>query len=401
LSNKKLICIISQSHICRNPRVLKEAITLAGANYAVQIITNSIAADLHREDLSLIKNHPNISLSIISDLYQSGAFTDRLSYKLGRLLNKYLNIETSLSLGYGARRYYKIGKAINADLYICHQELGTYIGTKLIANGYKVAFDFEDWYSEDLLPAARKERPINLLRKIESIALKTGVFCITTSNALANKLSKKYICIKPLVIYNAFTTRPDLTGRKKTFDQTLKLFWFSQTIGSGRGLEQFIGLSHALKKSFEIHLLGNITEHYRDKLNSLLPKQHQLYYHDLVPDYELADKIAQFDIGLALELDTPKSRNYTITNKFFQYIQAGLPVITSETDGQNEGFDGFKPGIKIAQNPPDDEISALEAWLNHPLELQSARNRAIEAAGFYNWEKESGKLLALVNKTLE
>ncbi|HEY9196633.1 MAG TPA: hypothetical protein VIM77_10220, partial [Mucilaginibacter sp.] len=61
----------------------------------------------------------------------------------------------------------------------------------------------------------------------------------------------------------------------------------------------------------------------------------------------------------------------------------------------------FKPGFKLSQKPAAYEITALEKWLNDPLELQACRKRALEAARAYNWESESTKLLNLVNQAIE
>jgi glycosyltransferase involved in cell wall biosynthesis len=154
------------------------------------------------------------------------------------------------------------------------------------------------------------------------------------------------------------------------------------------------------KNKLELHLLGNIYAVYRTYLIGIMPGQHQLIFHDLVPDKKLADKITCFDIGLALELNTPASRDYTITNKFFQYIQSGLPVIANKTQGQNEAFEKFRPGFLLSQNPDSQEIQRLEEWLNNPVELTAACDRVTEAAGFYNWEKESGKLTACIQNLL-
>lgn len=382
---------------------MKEATVLATAGYDVQILTGSVSADLYAQDLAAIANFPNISLQLVSDLSKTnlGSIADRFFNKLGRWAIRRFKIENSLALGYGALRYYNAARAIKADLYICHQELPTYIGTCLLNAGFKVAFDLEDWYSEDLLPEARTERPISLLQRAESDALNKGAFCITTSNTLAEKLAQQYSSPKPQVIYNVFPTPEISFQNTKLFSKPIKLFWFSQTIGPGRGLEQFIKILHLLKTPVELNLLGKITEAYRQSLIASLPRQHHLFFHELVPENQLATKIAEFDIGLALELDTPASRNYTITNKFFQYIQSGLPIITSETEGQKEGFELFRPGFKLSQKPDSTEIEALEKWLNSAEELQLARNRAVEACAFYNWENESKKLISLVGTALE
>jgi glycosyltransferase involved in cell wall biosynthesis len=396
------ICIITQSHLCRNPRVLKEAVALAAEGHEVHIINCIYSADLLAQDKELIKDY-RINLHHAVNLTKTGytSFLDKLVFKLGRSLIKYSGIESPIALGYGSYKYYSLAKSINADLYICHQELATFIGGKLLQNGFKTAFDFEDWYSEDLLPADRKQRPVQLLKKAEAFALKNGTYCTTTSEALAEKLSITYKCTAPEVIYNVFPLRTDLLNKKKEFAAPLKLFWFSQTIGPGRGLEEFIRLSANFKTGLEFHLLGYISAVYQKELKILLPTQHRMFLHKLLPENELASKIATFDIGLALELSTPPSRYYTITNKFFQYIQAGLPVIANKTAGQHEAFEKFRPGFTLSGNPTTDEIAALVDFLNSPLKLNEARGRAIEAAHFYKWKNESRKLIHLIKTALE
>jgi glycosyltransferase involved in cell wall biosynthesis len=400
--SKKVICIISQSHLCRNPRVLKEAVTLAQNGYIIHVLNGIYSAELLQQDIQSIKGY-DIFLHPVSNLsarnYKS--FVNRVLYKAGNWLVKYMGYENSLALGYGSYAYYKKAKAIKADLYIGHQEIGTCIGAQLLKSGHNVAFDLEDWYSEDLLPAAREGRPVILLQKAESFALKHGRYCTTTSNALAKKLAEVYTGKAPSVIYNVFYTQSSLLEKQVSFSKPLKLFWFSQTIGTGRGLEQFIKLSAVIKTKFQLHLLGNVDDKYRAELYKLMPAQHELYLHPLIEESQLPFKIAEFDIGLALELDSPESRNYTITNKFFQYMQSGLPVIMTETEGQNEGFEKFKQGYKLSQNPSAGEIAGLDKWLGNTLELKSARERTIQAAHFYNWENESKKLLTLVETAIE
>jgi glycosyltransferase involved in cell wall biosynthesis len=399
----KTICIITQSHLCRNPRVLKEAIALSSQQYTVRILTVILSDELYREDLALISGYPGIRIQAIADLSRSNyrTFLHRSLYKAGRLLIKYLKLETSLSLGYASGNYLKASKVINAHLYICHQELATYIGTQLIKAGYKVAFDLEDWYSEDLLPEARCTRPIKMLKQAEQTALKKGLFCITTSNVMAHQLALNYQSPLPGVIYNTFPAQPEIKHQHPSFQQPLKLFWFSQTIGPGRGLEEFIRLSSYIGTGFELHLLGAVNESYSLKLHALMPKLHQLFFHQPVNAKTLPVYIAQFDIGLALEQANPPSRNYTITNKIFQYLQAGLPVIATETAGQKEIFEKFPIGLMLPQQPAAANGDALNIWLNDQKALQQTQAAVKNAADFYSWETESKKLINLVADALQ
>ena len=401
MSNAKKIVIVSHSHICRNPRVLKEAITLATEGNQVTVLTAIYSDKLLTEDLELIVNE-GFNYEFYSDLRTSntGTFVARLVRKIATKLQSGLHIESVLSLGYNSAKLWKRAIAHKADLYIMHQELPTCLGIKLIDRGYNVAFDLEDWYSEDLLPYARKNRPVKLLKKAESDALRRGIYCVTTSRALSDRLATKYSAKPPGVIYNVFPSPAQLPEKIK-MNRPLKLFWFSQTIGPGRGLEGFISLLASVEYSLELHLLGNVAPDYQHNLKAMMPSNHQLFFHDLVNEKELAAKIATFDIGLALELQSPPNRNYTITNKFFQYLQAELPIIASETEGQNEGFEKFKPGFKISQIPDTKEIAKLNNWLNDLPAMEIARQQAVKSAAYYNWENESKKLITLVEKAFE
>jgi glycosyltransferase involved in cell wall biosynthesis len=394
----KVICIITHSHLCRNPRVLKESIALARAGYIVEIINSGYSAKLFAEDFELIKAY-NIKVQTISDLSKNNwkSFKDRMLKKAGGWLVRYLHIENPYAIGYGVLRYLRVCKNSKADLYICHQELPLYVGIKLKEKGYNIAFDLEDWYSEDLLPESRKERPTSLLKEWERKALHTGSYCTTTSQALANELSKRYSCKAPGVIYNSFSSRADLGNTKKEYSSPIKLFWFSQTIGQGRGLEGFIDLLKNVTISCELHLLGAVSKGYKNILSSSISKPHSIFFHHLVGSDELSDFIKQFDVGLALELKQPLSRNFTITNKLFQYIQAGLPVIASDTTGQREIFKNSKPGLLITN---ENVTKELNSWLSDPKELSNARDTAIHLSTQYCWETQEEIFLDLVNNAL-
>ncbi|PTR01270.1 glycosyltransferase involved in cell wall biosynthesis [Mucilaginibacter yixingensis] len=397
---RKSICIISQSHLSRNPRVLKECLALQQEGYQVTILTAIYSHDLLNEDKQLLKNS-GVTCLFYSDLRKKNfrTFKDRLIRKTMVFLQQYFGVESTLSLGYGAKRLKKMSRQIQADLFICHQELPTCIGTWLLKKGKKTAFDLEDWYAEDLLPETQKKRPIHLLKAAEQYVLHNGTYCTTTSITLAKKLSVVYQSPQPAVLYNVFP-KPNIPGGEKTFNTPLKLFWFSQTIGPGRGLEQFIALLHYINAPVELHLLGAADTRYQSLLTGAIPLQHSIHFHGLVPTQQLPGVIAQFDIGLALEMDEPPSRNYTITNKFFQYIQSGLPVIASATVGQLEAFESYTPGYMLEHGMSEADAPGLASWLNNADALQAARQRALQAAEFFNWENESKKLVALVENAI-
>jgi glycosyltransferase involved in cell wall biosynthesis len=123
-----------------------------------------------------------------------------------------------------------------------------------------------------------------------------------------------------------------------------------------------------------------------------------VYIHTTVPNAELLSRIAEHDIGLALEIPHCLSRQYTISNKLFQYLQAGLAVIATDTVGQREILSQYpEVGSLIPCQNPQALAIAIEDLLANPQKLIQAKTAAMEAA--YNnlcWESQEAKLRSLI-----
>lgn len=397
------ISIVSQSHLCRNPRVLKEALALVKAGYTITIFTAIYSDKLYREDLSLIAG-TGIGYEIYSDLRNQNfaAFKARLSRKFW-LLAQNFGIESKYSLGYDAILLKKQILSQTANLYIMHQELATVIGS-LMVNKYKVAFDLEDWHSEDLLPQARKSRPMKLLKRAEKIAIEKGIACYTTSHSMAQGLRDFYKTANtPSVIYNSFNANEGVdTPEQHDF---LHLYWISQTIGEGRGLEFFIGCMAQSTTKCKLSLRGNVSEVYKVSLNTLLSPKDSIEFLPMLKNGEIQTDMGRYDIGLALEPDNPPSRNLTISNKLFHYMAAGLPVIASYTKGQAEIANQCPDLIFLYKQNQVDELTMILNMLGDKLQSGGLNALKTSVLDFYRlrfaWPIEADKLVDIINNIFE
>ena len=231
-------------------------------------------------------------------------------------------------------------------------------------------------------------------------------YCITTSQAMANAMSEAYQSKIPTVIYNTFpwTERSQIDGqiRDRKNLNIPSIHWFSQTIGEGRGLEILFQSLPYINQPVEIHLRGNYPESSRLWLEPLVPDEwrDRLFIHPTVPNNELLSRIAEHDIGLALEVNDISSRNLTITNKFFQYLQAGLAIIATDTDGQSEGLSQYP---EIGELIPSNNAIALANSINILTSNEQILNCAKQASIFvaqekFNWENQENSLLTLLEK---
>jgi glycosyltransferase involved in cell wall biosynthesis len=393
------ILIVSQSHLCRNPRVFKEATALSRAGFRVTVLTAIYSEQLLQEDLELIKGLA-IGYEHYSDLRHRNptSLRDRLVRKLASGLNAMLNWESPFSLGFGVNRLLRACNRHQADLYIMHQELATFIGCRLLARKCPVLFDLEDWYSEDLLEGDRKKRPVRLLKKLEKYVLENAV-CWTTSHAMARGLQQYYQSRSlPAVIYNSFDAYPELVPAKNPGD-TIHLYWFSQTIGPGRGIEFFMEGMSKSDFSWKLTLRGRIDPYYAIWLRSQVHQKDCLILEPMLKNEDLLPDLISYDMGLALEPCSPPNKNLTISNKFFHYLSAGLPIIASNTQGHLEVGTQHPEFVFLYQN---EDISSLITLLNHigrsgKSDLHGKRKSILEVYQHdYSWDQISQKLTNLI-----
>lgn len=401
------ILILSSSHLCRNPRVLKEATSLGLAGYDVTVVSVSTHARFERVDRELMQGLPFQRQTID---YAAGDRRTRLRYFVqrsgtwaARLLCSRLKLELAQSLG-PATALLRRARAFPADLTIVHTEIPVWVAQFLIRDGRRVAADIEDWYSEDLLFADRRTRPLRLLHAAERFVLNHCVYASATSVSMAAALADTYGCKSPLVIRNTFPLQPRARPDRPAGRESPAFIWFSQTIGPGRGLELFLAAWARTQNPSRVYLLGDERPGYPQSLLDRLPAEHRTRVHFLpvVTPEKLPDQLAEFDIGLALEQRWPRNRDVTIPNKIFQYMNAGLALVTTDTAGQSEVMRAApESGLLLPAHETTQNAAALDRLIGDPVRLRTCQlaSRAAAAAEFC-WEQDAPRLLAAVEAAL-
>lgn len=398
------ILLLTNGHLCRNPRVVKEATTLGEAGHDVTVLGVSNHPASVAVDAVLATSAPFRFLAV--DLLPGAgpaAFGRRLALKFWRDLAPRLGRPTIHALG-PARALLARARSLPAVLTIAHNEIAHWAGLRLLAEGRRVAADVEDWHSEDLLPQDRAGRPLALLRHIEQRLLRTCHYTTTTSRALASALQEAHGGTRPHVITNSFPLQPAPRIARPSGDGPPSLFWFSQTLGPGRGLEPLVAAWARAARPSRLVLLGEDRSGFAGTLRAAVPsgRQHLLEFLPLVPPEALPELIARHDIGLALEDSSIRSRDLTITNKILQYLNAGLAVVATPTAGQREVLArDSAAGIIIPPADPATAARVLDDLLVDRSALadrQAAARRLAE--NVYCWEREAPRLLALVATAL-
>jgi glycosyltransferase involved in cell wall biosynthesis len=269
------------------------------------------------------------------------------------------------------------------------------VGRRLLKEGKKVAFDFEDWYSRDYLVPGR---PVKLLKELERNALTNGLYCVAASRSMASALNKAYQTGKEItVIYNGFSVSEtnNVVAKKKSGNRP-SLIWFSRNIGPDRGLETLFEAIALLGKQIDLHLLGMSDPAYVETLKQKFPASngHQLTIHNFIDHRELIPFLSGFDIGLAIEESQAESRQVTITNKILQYIQASLKVLATDTAGQQEVAGYFPDRFAVVPaKDPQAWAAGIDELINRASETNNVQNTFQE---IFSWESQQEKYVKLL-----
>lgn len=394
------ICIVTDQHLSANPRVWKEALSLSKYGYSVSIVTKFNSPIHKKRDFELLERLPKgIKYIPAYSLIRADVSLTKMLLLKGlpkfAIIAKRFGIETSYLISNSLRTTFKVARAQSADLYIAHVEGGFFVGKLLAMKGAKVAFDFEDWYSNDYLVDTR---PVKLLKSLESFAMNKGVYVSAPSKAMSLALSKEYNKSRvPTVIYNSFPLE------KNTATSTVgkpSLVWFSQTVGTGRGLEKLISSLHDVPESIILKLIGNCSEKYKSQLETLFPYSlgHSLEFIPPVKHYELHSILQSCDLGLAIENDFPENKNTTVSNKILQYLQAGLKVLATNTKGQKEIQNSIGEAIVIVSaKHNDDWAREISNLLNKKIDRQDIAEKYYLN---FSWEVQEKRLVEQVENAL-
>ena len=406
---KPRILLLIGQHLCNAPRPQKEALALMNAGYDVTIAGCWHDPDFAARDQQLIEQHkyqfqPYLDMRPTKTVAR---FCARLRSKVARIFWRKLRRFSPNLLGYGVGDMFRFARRFRADLTIGHCEGSLWACERLHDGGLRVGVDFEDWFSQDLLPEARADRPIEELDRLEKAAACHSAYHVTTSDILAKTMAEAHGTTPATTVYNVFpamvSSDDNRTAKDRITEGRPSLHWFSQTMGPGRGLEEVCDAVAEINVPLELHLRGRCEPAYEASLRNRLRADQCEFFrvHDTVLNAELPRRIAEHDIGLATEQPYCASRDLTITNKFFQYMQAGLAVVATETAGQREGIKKAECGLLVKPSSQKDLVAALKQLLGDSERLQSEKVASKRAAErLFSWEHMAPVVVENVERAL-
>lgn len=297
-------------------------------------------------------------------------------------------------------KVYKKALELDADIYHLHDPELMPIGLKLKKRGKKVIFD-----AHEDLPKQLKSKPyLNPIAKIllskimtayEHYAAKKFDAIITATPYIRSKFLKinsKSMDINNYPLLDELANSADWTHKKNEIS-------YVGGIAQIRGIEQVID-AMAFTTDVTLNLVGAFSEsavEQRVKRKTAWQKVNELGFLDRS---EVRDKLASSIAGIVTFLNAPNHIE-SQPNKMFEYMSAGIPVISSNFPLWREIIEDNQCGICIDPTEPKAIGRAIQSLVENPQQAKQmgiAGRKAVEQK--YNWTVEEQKLFSLYKELL-
>ena len=271
-------------------------------------------------------------------------------------------------------------------------------------SGSAFAVDFEDFHCAE--HEASADGLSNDLAAQVMRAAADGAAFVTAGSAAIARASRDELGIPAVPINNVFPL-PASAPRRRDGGDAFSAYWFSQTIGAGRGLKAIVRALGATARPASLVLRGCAVPGFVEALIALArtaaPRLDIRVMPPVAPG-RMVDACRAFDVGVAAEPGRVRNNALALSNKATTYPLAGLPVLITNTLGQRPLADDLGEGALLFA-PGDHEALAEQL-----LPLMTDRDR-LARAGEASWqaarrrwhwdhELERGALLAEVAKVL-
>jgi len=131
-----------------------------------------------------------------------------------------------------------------------------------------------------------------------------------------------------------------------------------------------------------------------------LKLQDKVVFVGKVPFEKLLQYTHHADLGLTLDKDTNINYRFSLPNKLFDYIYAGVPVLASNLVEIKSIIEKFRIGDCILNHDPKHIASKMTEIINDESMLLEWKKNCKIAAEKLNWENEEKQLVAVYSKFL-
>ena len=383
------ICFISFSNIVDDVRIAKEVKELIRAGFKV----GAIGVDA----FGPIKNSFNIvNLELI--LLKKNLLPANTVSSLSKIRKNTYKIKHC---------FFVIGQIVKFKpkvVHVCNLELLIAVFLVCKTLRIKIVYDsFEIW--ADMGRTLFRQKVLNsivsYLSKVTFMFLEKHIvrnvdYFICVSHSMADYFAGTYSIKHPIVLTNAPYSCDVFKEKTNGFIDVL----YHGIYSPGRGIEELIKSATYLKKTVRIVLRLSYVEN-KQYLQNLIDEYKVgriVVFSDPVAMSEVVIEASRSHIGVVFTMPTNTNHIHTVSNKIFDYINAGIPVIMTNVKEHVFLNRIYNFGIIITDFNDQTVAEAITSLTSNSILYKNLSDNCRKAAKVLNWQEESKKLVSLYSK---
>jgi len=250
-------------------------------------------------------------------------------------------------------------------------------------------FDAHEYYTETP-EVVRRPLVQNVWSWVADFTLPKLRYGITVGPALAAIFQEKYGL--PFITIRNVPIRQTTTLPTKTNAHNILLY--QGALNEGRGLEQLIAAMQHLPEA-ELWLAGegDLSQELRALAQQLQVEKKVKFLGYVLPD-DLKKITPQATLGFNLLENKGLSYYYSLANKAFDYVQAGVPSFHSDFPEYQKLNTEWKVFVLLPNLEPATIAEEVKALLANEIRYQQLVQNCQQAAQHWHWQREEERLLA-------
>lgn len=251
-------------------------------------------------------------------------------------------------------------------------------GLKRVYDAHELFTEMEEVVSR---PATQK-----MWLRIERATVPHFQHGYTVSETYAQEFRERY-GVAYAIVRNATVLRPMLP-----MPQEQGYILYQGAVNKGRCFEQLL----PAMKTVNGHLLicgdGNFMQQAKQLVHDL-GIQAKVTFTGYIPPTELPRYTRGAAVGITLFEARSKSNLFSLANRFFDYMHAGVPQLAGAYPEYEKINQQFEIALLLPQITPESIADALNRLLQEKAYADRLRENCLRAREVYNWQAEEARLL--------
>jgi len=222
--------------------------------------------------------------------------------------------------------------------------------------------------------------------------------CITVNSSIAKlfeeEYHKQFKIVRNIPRQNKNFEIPDRKNLGLPLDKKIVLLQGSG-INVQRGAEEAVLAMQFIDNALLLIVGGGDVLPVLKKMVIELSLQNEVMFVPRQTPEKLAGYTANADIGLTIDKDTNINYRFSLPNKLFDYIYAGVPVLATPLVELKRIIEQYQIGTFIENHDPKHIAATIEAMLSDEKRMAFYKENTIKAAAELNWENEKQTLIEI------